>query len=290
MSIASQDHTEQVPIVGNVLQSPFSGERAPPMSNVQRNGPSPSSTIGMSSAKSRESRQSPQKMAPNESVMVRDMPISPQTRGRTHSIESPAVLGGASLPPPSPEKSPHFYVEAVGIPTSSRYRIIKNRDESTYDDGYDSDMNVGPFLDAIMNESDRTEEEEDEDLPASMLAGAHAQEGEVRDEAQGEGTPAWFLFDDAIKQMKVDELKVEIGRRGLKPKGNKSALVQMLQDCIEKRLPIIEGPVANLNELSGFPVGSKWKLLSPRSVIDDPPNLFNMHAPTDDPDLLPICQ
>ena len=260
------------------------------MSNVQRNGPSPSSTIGMSSAKSRESCQSPQKMAPDEFVMVRDMSISPQTRCHTHCIESPAVLGGASLPPPSPEKSPHFYVEAVGIPTSKRHRNITNRNELTYNDGYDSDGNVGPFLDAIMNESDRTEEEEDDDLPASMLAGAHAQEGEVHDEAQGEGTPAWFLFDDVIKQMKVDQLKVEIGRRGLKPKGNKSALVQMLQDCMEKRLPIIEGPVANMNELSGFPVGSKWKLLSPSSVIEDPPNLFNMHAPTDDPDLLPTLQ
>ena len=89
--------------------------------------------------------------------------------------------------------------------------------------------------------------------------------------------------------MKVDQLKVEIGRMGLKPKGNKSALVQMLQDCMEKGLPIIEG-VANMNELSGFPVGSKWKLLSPSSVIEDPPNLFNMHAPTDDPDLLPTLQ
>ena len=45
-----------------------------------------------------------------------------------------------------------------------------------------------------------------------------------------------------------------------------------------------------MNELSGFPVGSKWKLLSLSSVIEDPPNLFNMHAPTDDPDLLPTLQ
>ena len=67
-----------------------------------------------------------------------------------------------------------------------------------------------------------------------MLAGAHAQEGEVCDEAKGEGTPAWFLFDDEMKQMKVAQLKVEIGRRGLKPKGNKSAFVQMLEDCMEK--------------------------------------------------------
>ena len=66
-----------------------------------------------------------------------------------------------------------------------------------------------------------------------MLAVAHAQTGEVCDEAQDEGSPAWFLSDDAIKQMKVDQLKVEIGRRGLKPKGDKSALVQMLQDCME---------------------------------------------------------
>lgn len=98
------------------------------------------------------------------------------------------MLGGASLPPPSPEKLPHFYKEAVGIHTSNRHRIITNHDEWTYDDGNDLDRNVGPFIDAIMNESDQTEEDEDEDLQASMLAGAHAQEGGVYDEAQGEGT------------------------------------------------------------------------------------------------------
>ena len=85
--------------------------------------------------------------------------------------------------------------------------------------------------------------------------------------------------------MRVDTLKAAIECRGLKPKGRKADLVQMLRDCVAQKIPISEQPVANVEELSGFPVGARWKLLSPSSTpAQDPVNEFNFRAPTDDPD------
>ena len=50
-------------------------------------------------------------------------------------------------------------------------------------------------------------------------------------------------------------------------------------------MPISELPVANVDELLGFLVGTRWKLLSPSSTpAQDPVNEFNFRAPTDDPD------
>ena len=65
---------------------------------------------------------------------------------------SPALVGGASLPPHSPSKNNHIYVEAVGIPLQRKARKINYVDENRWDDGYDSDGEQGLFFDAVMDE------------------------------------------------------------------------------------------------------------------------------------------
>ena len=58
----------------------------------------------------------------------------------------------------------------MGIPTSKPPRKIKNVDESKWEEGYDSDGEIGPFLDAVAGETTRGVEEEDEGfVPASMV-------------------------------------------------------------------------------------------------------------------------
>ena len=42
------------------------------------------------------------------------------------------------------------------------------------------------------------------------------------------GVPTWYLTNEEIKAMRVDTLKAAIECRGLKPKGRKADLVQML--------------------------------------------------------------
>ncbi len=90
------------------------------------------------------------------------------------------------MPPPSPAKTARFFVEDVRIPTSKPPRKIKNLDESKWEEGYDSDGELGPFLDAIANQTTAGVEEEDEGfLPASMVGGGAEGAPEKTD---GDGT------------------------------------------------------------------------------------------------------
>ena len=83
----------------------------------------------------------------------------------------------------------------------------------------------------------------------------------------GDGTDAsptasekddWFIEENKLVGMKDDNLRTEIRRRGVKPKGNKGGLQNMLKEIAEKQMAIIEGgPDKNSEALGGFPVGSK---------------------------------
>ena len=97
-----------------------------------------------------------------------------------------------------------------------------------------------------------------------------------------DSSPSWFLTEEQMMKLQVDELRSSICAQGLKPKGNKSALQQMLSHCMERQLPIVDVLVANVNELSGFPVGSRWKLLTASATpAQEPVNMFDFWAPTD---------
>ena len=126
---------------------------------------------------------------------------------------------------------------------------------------------------------------EDDNLPSSMLESA-VRESECTEHAPeahnmepDDSSPSWFLTEEQIMKLRVDELRSSIGARGLKPKGNKLALQQMLRDCMEHQLPIVDVPVANVNELSGFPVGSRWKLLIARATPSQEPSICLTSGP-----------
>ena len=123
----------------------------------------------------------------------------------------------------------------------------------------------------------------DAELPASMLEGGG--DDSLLPQEDENGVPTWYLTNEEIKAMRVDTRKAAIESRELKPKGRKADLVQMLRDCVAQKIPISEQPVANVEELLGFPVSARWKLLSPSlTPAQDPVNEFNFRAPTDDPD------
>ena len=179
----------------------------------------------------------------------------------------------------------HTSGKALGVPrTSKRAQTIDNISKSLWKDGYNSDGNIGPFSDAVLGMEDDDIEAEDAELPASMLEGGGKDDSLLPQEDEN-GVPTWYLTNEEIKAMRVDTLKAAIESRGLKPKGKKADLVQMLRDCVAQKIPISEQPVANVEEFLGFPVGTRWKLLSPSSTpSQDPVNEFNFRAPTDDPD------
>jgi hypothetical protein len=64
-----------------------------------------------------------------------------------------------------------FLVHAVGIPTPNNVQEITNRDESKYEDRYNLDGAIGPFLDAIADQTMKSVLDEDDALPTSMLEG-----------------------------------------------------------------------------------------------------------------------
>ena len=167
---------------------------SPPISTIRENGRSPASTIGVSSANSQPTRQSPHHQATRTPESGVDTPVRPYRRNGDHQGQSPPLVGGASLPPFSPASEAPFTINAVGIPTSENARETKNRDEKTYDDGYDSDGQLGPFLDAIANEPDITEDDEDGDLPPSMVDGSPvAEQTTTTAGSEGVAIPPWFM-------------------------------------------------------------------------------------------------
>ena len=70
-------------------------------------------------------------------------------------------------------------------------------------------------------------EAKDAELPASMLEVGVAADSLLPQEDEN-GVPTWYLTNEEIKAMRVDTLKAAIESRGLKSKGKKADLVQML--------------------------------------------------------------
>ena len=59
------------------------------------------------------------------------------------------VNGGDIMPPLSPCINADFARVSVGIPKSKPSRAITKINELTYENGYDSDGEIGPFLGAV---------------------------------------------------------------------------------------------------------------------------------------------
>ena len=177
-----------------------------------------------------------------------------------------------------PPESPYKITDEPGINEPPPARVISNADDDKYEEGYDSEGEIGPFFDAVADEIEANVEVEDEDagLPTTMG-------GDGTNAAPAEGDKAdWYVAKGDVIKLKMEDLKAEIRRRGVVPKGKKGDLQNMLRECVAKRLPIVEGgPDKNAAALGGFPVGSKWKMLVPLSdLVPEPVNEFAFRPPT----------
>ena len=190
------------------------------------------------------------------------------------------------LPPESPNQSPYKCPPAVGIPDPKPVRAIKNTDEDKFNEGYDSDGEIGPFFDAVEDEINADVEVDDVDdgLPTSMGG-----DGTDAAPSPSDTSSDWFIEGSDIMRMTADVLKKEIRRRCVVPKGNKKPLQIMLTEIVEKRMPIVDGgPDKNAEALGGFPVGSTWKMLEPNEdIVEVPFNEFEFRPPTLQPNETP---
>ena len=87
---------------------------------------------------------------------------------------------------------------------------------------------IGPFLDAIADQTTKSVLDEDDALPASMVEG-----GEGMADPVALGEEPWYMTPATISQLNVVGLKKEIQLRGLRPLGKKGDLWKMLLDCME---------------------------------------------------------
>ena len=83
----------------------------------------------------------------------------------------PIVNGGDMMPLLSPCVDTDFAQVSVGIPKSKPSCAIAKINKLMYENGYDLDRELGPFLDAVKGEREWYEVYENGKLPAGMCAG-----------------------------------------------------------------------------------------------------------------------
>ena len=134
--------------------------------------------------------------------------------------------------------------------------------------GYNLDDEPCFFNDGVQDEPPYNSEAKDEDCPTSMLHAAELGdlEEEEATEADTHASKPWFLSQEQIRKMNVDMLNDALKKRGLKPRGKKADLVLMITDALEQRLPLQEDSDEPVDQLTGFPVGAKCRLLKPSTV------------------------
>jgi hypothetical protein len=156
------------------------------------------------------------------------------------------------------------------------------------DVGYDSDE--GPFLDAI-------EEEGIQDFEEDAAGEAEVEEGmqqSILEETVNAATSGnaddtasriVIIPNDKIDKLKVQELKDELGKRGLNKKGRKTELLERLKQAMTDQVPLmsVQAQEASMkDDLSGFPPTARWRTLETQTEeVPEPHNRFpGARAPT----------
>ena len=151
-----------------------------------------------------------------------------QVRSPSDTISqlSQASFGGvASLSSPIGAKD-------IGLPKSPQRRVIKPIDETAIDKGYDSDGLRPPWEDGEELNFDGPDVQE-EPLPFGSPPSS------PRVTSPQNVAEKMCTMEEAEK-MKVEELKVELRKRGLPVAGKKIVLLERLKDGLSKKLPLIE--------------------------------------------------
>jgi hypothetical protein len=157
------------------------------------------------------------------------------------------------------------------------------RREYNDDKGYDSEE---PCFDAIEEEGvqDFDEDAVGEAEEDSLQIVANSSETAATSTAAASESIV-IINNDAIDKLRVQELKDELGKRGLNKKGRKTELVQRLKEAMTNRIPILSVTAqaeAAKDDVAGFPTTAKWRTLDPQmEVVPEPQNRFaGARAPT----------
>ena len=174
------------------------------------------------------------------------------------------------------------------IPSPQRINLPDfNAMEVMFDDGYDSDRQLGPFVDP----NGATDLEYFEDTIREGTSGPNDEE--LNDNIQVTTEPDSQQFNihipieqSALQKMTVSKLREELKARNQSVNGTKSVLRERLNDALQRRLPVIMQPITNTNTnltKQGFAATAYWTELQPdEQTIAEPenPNFLQPRAPT----------
>ena len=216
------------------------------------------------------------------------------------SVEVPSTLPRVQNDAPEPsgrEKVPAPIVPASPLQVNlSRLSSL----ESKFDDGYDSDGERGPWCDVIGLEGEQDYDEDE--IPQIQVEGVMEEDDVNVSEAchiNTEDTPPPSvdthipIEEDAVKKMKMPELKDELKKRRQPISGNKGALVERLLSALSNKIPVgntkshkpKKSDKSKGGEIVGksFPDNAYWRVLKPKNEEVDEPNnatFKNPRAPT----------
>ena len=197
-----------------------------------------------------------------------------------HSNES------ASRKDPPPAKKRVLDVEMdidndVTIVTPQSSEILE---DTRFELGYDSDGDLpdfGPVEEELaqMQAYNEAPAPEEEDLtPTADIE---------QQDPPATATSAFVLItEDAMKKLKVVELRSELRKRGLASSGNKPVLLERLQKAMAEKTPVLEeGTHDNTQEAlndDNFSSNAYWRSLDPTvDVVDPTKNAEDLHSPTE---------
>lgn len=153
--------------------------------------------------------------------------------------------------------------------------------EKKVENGYDSDGEIGPHYDALINQGP------DELAEPSFGEGGGNSDAAGLQAEDANNTDNQFIDipKEVLKKMKVADLRKELKARGYPVDGKKNDLLDRLTTAIEEGAPVLsEECLAQRkeDELTGFPPTAHWVPLDPLTeVVQEPINVSDeMHPPT----------
>ena len=175
--------------------------------------------------------------------------------------------------------------------------------EDRFDLGYNSDEQVGPFLDAVEEESDQVLDEkevtnEDDNIMTEPNDENEAEERQEEPSMPPQSIDVFIPIEDGLlEKMKVSELRNELNIRELSTRGLKIELRDRLKQALADKVHVRKtkpqpnqqkkkstGKKKEISEVGkDFPVSARWEVLTPdiqQAVEPSNPTFFQARAPT----------
>jgi len=168
----------------------------------------------------------------------------------------------------------------LSIPVEKSPEKNAEKNFFNYEEGYDTEDDIGPFWDAVMGEM----EDDDDLMQLPERTNETRPEAEVIPAAAGEGPQppengdanTVTLTEEILKTMRNSELKAELKKRGLSQNGNKTVLTNRLLNNLQN--PIIQEDAPE-RVPNGFAPTAKWRQLKPNSIpVEEPQHPPNMRG------------